>query len=163
MSGDDGLIGADLRAEICPHFLSIMFTFTLKNVLKKSLHRTFENTDFTGEQSLFMGLPSSLDGIVGDPFNYTLVVFGGSTPYIFSIFSGSLPAGLSLNSSTGEITGTPTIIEIQSITFRVTDNDSNTFDALTSLSVTGSVSIDNILLETGDNILLETGDLILLE
>lgn len=32
---------------------------------------------------------------------------GGATPYIFGIKSGSLPGGMSLDSSTGEITGSP--------------------------------------------------------
>jgi hypothetical protein len=38
----------------------------------------------------------------------TLVAQGGVAPYAFSIPTGSLPAGLSLDSTTGNITGTPT-------------------------------------------------------
>jgi hypothetical protein len=42
------------------------------------------------------------------PYNVALSVSGGTPPYTFSMRSGSLPAGLSLTSS-GGITGTPTV------------------------------------------------------
>jgi hypothetical protein len=48
-------------------------------------------------------------GSVGVPYNAVSSVSGGSAPYIFRISSGSLPPGLTLNSSTGSITGTPSI------------------------------------------------------
>jgi hypothetical protein len=46
---------------------------------------------------------------------------GGSTPYTYSVFSGTLPAGLSLNSSTGQVTGTPTGASSASVVFRAAD------------------------------------------
>ena len=46
-------------------------------------------------------------GTVGVFYNQTLAASGGTTPYSWSLASGSLPAGLSLNSSTGAITGIP--------------------------------------------------------
>ena len=36
-----------------------------------------------------------------------MTVVGGTAPYTFSVFSGTLPAGLSLSTSTGVISGTP--------------------------------------------------------
>lgn len=45
---------------------------------------------------------------------------GGKTPYTWS-FSGSLPEGLSLNGSTGRITGIPTTSGSFTPTFQVTD------------------------------------------
>ena len=50
-----------------------------------------------------------IDGIVGYPYNQFLSATGGSPPYSWSIASGSLPPGLALNSSTGEISGTPSL------------------------------------------------------
>src|SRR5271166_2541592 len=48
-------------------------------------------------------------GTVGVPFDSgAMTVTGGTAPYTFSIGSGPLPAGLTLNTSTGEVTGTPT-------------------------------------------------------
>jgi hypothetical protein len=54
--------------------------------------------------------PAVTSGEVGVAFNIgPLTVTGGTSPYTFSIASGgSLPAGLTLNTSTGAITGTPT-------------------------------------------------------
>ena len=42
-------------------------------------------------------------------YSKVLTVAGGSAPYQFSIAEGSLPAGLSLNPTTGSITGTPQV------------------------------------------------------
>jgi hypothetical protein len=59
---------------------------------------------------------------------------GGSSPYIWSAVSGTLPVGLSLNSA-GVISGTPTAAGgPTSVTFRVTDSTSAT--ATKSLSIT---------------------------
>src|SRR5579864_964597 len=44
-------------------------------------------------------------GTVGIAYNTVLVVTGGTSPYTFS--ATGLPSGLSMNSSTGSITGTP--------------------------------------------------------
>jgi CSLREA domain-containing protein len=49
-------------------------------------------------------LPS---GTVGTPYNQTVSASGGTSPYTFSVSSGTLPAGLILNAATGAITGTP--------------------------------------------------------
>jgi hypothetical protein len=45
----------------------------------------------------------------------------------YSLFSGSLPTGLSLNSSTGVISGTPSSESLVVFTLRATDNTSATF------------------------------------
>src|ERR1700760_1359016 len=44
-------------------------------------------------------------GTVGTAYSTVVVATGGSTPYTYS--AGNLPAGLSINSGTGTITGTP--------------------------------------------------------
>ncbi|HEX4285485.1 MAG TPA: putative Ig domain-containing protein [Terracidiphilus sp.] len=41
-------------------------------------------------------------------YNATLAATGGTVPYTWSVSSGTLPAGLALNSATGTISGTPT-------------------------------------------------------
>ncbi|MBG6054984.1 hypothetical protein IWX81_001395 [Salinibacterium sp. CAN_S4] len=47
------------------------------------------------------------DATVGTPYDYTVTASGTPTPS-FSITSGALPLGLSMDSTTGGITGTPT-------------------------------------------------------
>ena len=62
-------------------------------------------------------------GTVGTAYSQTLTASGGTPSYTWSIASGSLPAGLTLEGSTGAITGTPTAAGgPTSITFRVTDS-----------------------------------------
>jgi hypothetical protein len=65
-------------------------------------------------------LPS---GAVGTAYSQTLSASGGAAGYTFAVSSGTLPAGLSLNASTGLISGTPTTSNAGgvSLTFRATD------------------------------------------
>jgi Flp pilus assembly secretin CpaC len=67
------------------------------------------------------------NGSVGTPYDQILTASGGSAPFSWSVSSGSLPAGLSLNAKTGEITGSPASTTAgTSLTFTVTVTDSST-------------------------------------
>jgi hypothetical protein len=50
-------------------------------------------------------------GTVGVAYNQSCAVTGGTPPLTYSLSIGNLPAGLSLNSSTGAITGIPTEVQ----------------------------------------------------
>jgi hypothetical protein len=64
---------------------------------------------------------NSLPGAtVGTPYSATLTASGGLPPYTWSIISGSLPPGLSMDSS-GNITGTPTTAGTYNFTAQVVD------------------------------------------
>ncbi|MBC9784945.1 putative Ig domain-containing protein [Heliobacterium chlorum] len=67
------------------------------------------------------GIPSASKG---QAYNFTFQVKGGTTPYHFEITAGSLPNGLSLNTTTGAITGTPMSSVISTFTLKVTDSTS---------------------------------------
>jgi hypothetical protein len=54
------------------------------------------------------------------PYSTTLIATGGVPPYTWSVWSGTLPVGLTL-SPTGVIAGTPTSIGTANLAFKVTD------------------------------------------
>jgi hypothetical protein len=79
---------------------------------------------------------ADIDAMVGKTYSFTPDVVGGTPPYTFSKPSGTFPPGLSLNSATGAITGTPTTAGTYSgIVIRVTDDDAAT-DDLATLTIT---------------------------
>src|SRR5215472_15408533 len=51
----------------------------------------------------------------------TISSIGGTPPYTYAVTSGSLPTGLSLNSSSGAISGTPSVAGTYSFTITATD------------------------------------------
>ncbi|MGE0432170.1 MAG: putative Ig domain-containing protein, partial [Planctomycetota bacterium] len=77
------------------------------------------------------------NGLRNNAYSQTLATSGGVAPLTFSISVGSLPAGLSLNASTGAITGTPTTAETQNFTITATDSatPATTDDAALSITI----------------------------
>ena len=60
-------------------------------------------------------------GTQGSEFSGNLTATGGTGPYTWSVSSGSLPAGLVLDPSSG-VTGTPTGAGVTNVTFTATDS-----------------------------------------
>lgn len=83
-------------------------------------------------------LPS---GVIGSPYSSSVTAQGGTTPYAWSVSSGSLPPGVTLNPATGAITGTPTgPAATGSFTVQLTDSASPAQIATKQLSITISTS-----------------------
>lgn len=61
------------------------------------------------------------DGTIDSAYSQTLAVTGGTGSITWTITAGALPTGLSLNASTGAITGTATVAGAFSFTVRATD------------------------------------------
>jgi hypothetical protein len=76
------------------------------------------------------------DATVGTFYSESLSVFNGTSPFTFSIVSGSLPPGLTLNTSTGAITGIPNTPGDYSFTVKVVDKNGDTDTATCSIKVT---------------------------
>jgi uncharacterized protein YjdB len=75
-------------------------------------------------------------GTVSVEYSAPLTASGGTLPYTWSLASGGLPAGLTLNASSGAITGTPTTAGASNFTAKVTDAGSPVQTATKALSVT---------------------------
>ena len=66
---------------------------------------------------------------------FTVTATGGKTPYVYSL-QGTWPTGLSVDPSTGAVSGTPTQTgTFADISVRATDNHTNTID-LTAFTLT---------------------------
>jgi hypothetical protein len=61
---------------------------------------------------------------VGQSYSQTNVASGGTAPYTYSVSAGTLPAGTSLNTATGTVSGTPTTAGAFSYTIRASDSGS---------------------------------------
>jgi len=105
---------------------------------------------FTGTQSYTLVVssatvsltPATLPNPTAEAvYTTTLTAAGGTAPYTFSVSSGTLPAGLSLNAATGVLSGTTNVTG--SFTFSLRASDSSTgagapFSAANSYTVTVS-------------------------
>jgi hypothetical protein len=76
----------------------------------------------------------------GSPYSAQLAAAGGSGTYTWSVASGALPAGLSLNVSTGALLGTPSTVGATSFTVRAADatDATNVDDQALMLEVTAA-------------------------
>ncbi|PLC43482.1 autotransporter outer membrane beta-barrel domain-containing protein [Ralstonia pickettii] len=80
--------------------------------------------------------PSTLTAATaGVAYSQTVTASGGATPYTYAVTSGALPAGLSLNGTTGVISGTPTAGGTFNPTITATDANGFTGTRAYSLSV----------------------------
>src|SRR5207302_5398545 len=73
-------------------------------------------------------------GTVGSAYSTTLSASGGTSPYSWSVSSGTLPTGLSLSSS-GTLSGTPTVAGAFPLTVAVKDAASGSASANLSINV----------------------------
>jgi hypothetical protein len=80
-------------------------------------------TRITAGSSLAVLTNSLSLAFVQQTYHAVLTGTGGSTPYTWRVSSAALPTGLSLNSTTGQISGTPT--QGATFTFTVTLTDSS--------------------------------------
>ena len=83
-------------------------------------------------------LPS---GEAGVTYSQTLVAAKGIPPYQFAIAKGALPAGLTLNASSGTISGIPTTSGASSFTVALSDSLGTIVNAEFALTITGGLTI----------------------
>ena len=91
------------------------------------------------------------NGTVGVAYNQTLSAAGGTPPYSnWTVASGSLPAGLTLSSSSGAITGTPSSAGKSTFSVTVQDSTNTTSPAqMLSITIVSQVMITTTTLPAG--------------
>ena len=98
-----------------------------------SLVATFSANNATPLGITTTSLPS---GTASVSYSQVVQASGGETPYAWKVISGSLPDGLTLDASSGAISGTPTTAATSNFTLQVTDNSSPQQSASQPLSIT---------------------------
>jgi hypothetical protein len=121
----------------CDNSIPPIYTPNMTNTC--TLPNLSNPSGLVGDQSvgaLFYGLTLSCSKVTSDPVGTAfpinaITVTNGKTPYTFSVV-GTLPTGLALNTSTGAVTGTPTV----SGSFSITATDANGTTAASTCGIT---------------------------
>ena len=95
-------------------------------------------------EALKIGSIPALSGLMGSSLSHQLTATGGIPAYLWSVISGSLPAGLTLNSSSGLISGVPVASGLFTITIAVRDQGSGSSSASTQISLIDPATIPAI-------------------
>jgi hypothetical protein len=97
-------------------------------------------TFMVGSVPLAISTGTLANGVAGAAYTQTLAATGGTAPYTWSIATGSLPAGLNLNTATGVISGTPSTAGTSNFSVQVQDN----VGATTSKALTLNIAAANV-------------------
>lgn len=121
---------------------------------------TIQVTDATGKSvsqdlsvtinSALLVTTSSLPlATINSAYSQSLAAAGGRVPYSWSVTTGALPTGLTLNANTGIISGTPTTAGNYDIIITVKDADNITATSTLSIMVVNSSVLKNASLTSG--------------
>ncbi len=100
--------------------------------------RSFEITIAAALAITTTSLPS---GVAGTAYSSSLVATGGIPPLAWSIAAGALPGGLTLNTSSGVLSGTPSAAGSFTFTARVADSAGTTAVRSFTITITAALAI----------------------
>jgi len=133
LNGASGAITGTPSAPVA----STALTFTVSDSGSPVQSKSVSLTLTIAPAPLAITTTSLPNGTVGLAYSTTLAATGGTTPFTWSLASGTLPTGLSLNPSTGAITGTPSAtVAATPLTFTVSDSGSPVQSKSVSLTLT---------------------------
>ena len=122
---EDGIVRTGLNYRRLPYTVAGFELFATNNNLnlKEIDWAANQTTDLvTGASDdldiTTSSLPNGSDGV---GYSQTVAVTGGFKEYTFAVTTGSLPTGLSLDTRTGTISGTPSGAQTANFTVTVTD------------------------------------------
>jgi Putative Ig domain len=90
--------------------------------------------------TLTIATSSLMNAQVNSPYSTAIIAQGGSEPYAWSLYSGSLPSGLTLNTTNGVIAGTVSQAGAYTFTTKVTDASAHSSTRQLTLNVTAVTS-----------------------
>jgi hypothetical protein len=123
------------------------FTVLVSDAAARSTSATLSITITTPVSITTTNLPN---GGVGVAYSQTLAASGGTTPYSWSLVGGgALPTSLTLNGTTGVISGTPSVSGTFTFTVRVSAANGTTATRALSIIVVPAVSITTTALPGG--------------
>ncbi|MFX3575933.1 putative Ig domain-containing protein [Ralstonia mannitolilytica] len=96
------------------------FTITATDANSFTASRAYSVT--IGAPTITVNPAVATSAQVTTAYSQTFSATGGTAPYTYAVSTGSLPAGLSLNASTGVLSGTPTTLGSSTFTVKATDS-----------------------------------------
>lgn len=109
-----------------PFAAGATFTVTIstsaQDLAGNSLLNTFTSTFSTGAPNLTIATTQLPNGVVGLVYSQGIQIVGGTAPFTYSLGTTTLPAGLTLDPSSGVISGTPTTAGTTNFTVTVSDS-----------------------------------------
>ncbi|MGC2618611.1 MAG: putative Ig domain-containing protein [Acidobacteriaceae bacterium] len=121
-----------------PSSVTTAFTVTITATSVKTPSVTNTVTlNIPANPAITTALGALTAGEVGSAYTVTVDLSGGLSPYTWTVKSGNLPTGLTLGSSTGTISGTPSASGNYTFTLQVTDSGTPT-----ALTASGTFTID---------------------
>ncbi|QUM75962.1 putative Ig domain-containing protein [Moritella sp. 24] len=90
-------------------------------------------------------------GLLSVPYSAFIQVSGGKVPYNWTLSNGSLPTGLTLNSATGEISGTPDTLGTSTFDVTVTDDSQVSISATFTMEVDTELDNTEVVYEDAEN------------
>jgi len=110
-------------------------TFALPVSLKDATQQVFSQSfALSVLPSVSITTTGLANGLPGVPYSDFVTANGGSLPYRWGVSAGTLPPGLSLNATSGQITGTPSVSGVFPFTAQVIDSLAGT--ATKTLTIT---------------------------
>src|SRR6185503_11191803 len=83
-------------------------------------------------------------GVQGTAYAVSLAASGGAAPYLYTVNAGALPAGLSLNPATGQVSGTLLNAGLSAFDVRATDTRGCSGTASYTISVTAAPAVNSV-------------------